>query len=245
MMTDNMDTSNPNLTPSDPEDVARAGQPSRRVSMGAWIMIALFVAFFVVIFLFTFLFVYNNNKENGLQAQFPAVTATPAVGTGGERIVVANIKAVPTVISEKVKLMATPTPPPTVANQPTPATKPPTPEPMEIEVTNYYTGASLTLTVKDDPSLLPTPVGNAKDATQVPVGAVTSATVKFLFYNKDGRVGGNWVDNVGPIPLGSSKDFTINIPTKPGLGNWDGTPDVRAVVYAVLVEAKLEPQKSR
>ncbi len=236
---DDLDTSTPVMTPTDAESAAMAGRPYPKPRASALIMTAVFFGFFMLIFVAAAFFIYGN-KENGLAAVFVEPSPTPVIPPGAERVQILNIKASPVVSSENVVVQVTATPVPSAT--PVPGV---TPQPMNVTVTNYYTGANLSLTIKDNLGLVPTPVA-AKAGAGTPTVAppsmapIQSVTLKIVFFNQDkDRAGnnisaGSWVASVGPIPLGGSKDFNITIPTKPGLGKWDGKGPVIATVYAIL-----------
>ncbi len=234
---DDLDTSTPLMTPTDAESAVMAGRPYPPPRTSALILTALLVGFMLVVFAAATFFIYNG-KQNGLTAAFPESSPTPVAPPGSERVQIPNISAAPVVSSENVIVQVTVTPVPSTT--PLPGTTPQ--PPMNVTVTNYYTGANLTLTITDKLNLLPTHapqiVGPGTPAVPTPaIAPMQSVILKIVFFNNDNSVAGSWVANVGPIPLGGSNDFTIAIPTKPGLGKWDGKGQIIATVYAIVTGA--------
>jgi hypothetical protein len=224
---DDLDTSTPVMTPTDAEDRAMAGRPYPKPRASALIMMVVFFGFFLLMFAFAAFFIYGNNKQNGLAEVFVEPTVTPAIPPGAERVQPSVISVSPVVSSENFLIRV-----PMLNSGLTPQT-------ISVTVTAHYTGANLTLRVTDEPNRIPTPV-EAKAGAGTPTVAppsmapIQSVSIKMVFYNQDGSATGNWLSSVGPIPLGGSKDFTITIAPKPGLGKWDGKGQVVATVYAIL-----------
>lgn len=224
---DDLDTSSAVETPTDAEDIALAGGPYPEPRRSGLILTALLFVFFIAIFVAAFLFIYNNGQQNGLTAALSEPTPTPAPPAGMERVVVSHINASPIVTSENVMVQITATPVPNIT--PSPGA---TPQSISVQATNYYTGANLSFTISDVVGNVSTP----QSGTPPPLAPIENAAIRFVFYNKDGTAAGSWIESFGPIPLGGSKDFTTTIPTKPGLGKWDGSQSIQPQVYAILTQ---------
>jgi hypothetical protein len=224
---DDLDTSSAVETPTDAEDIALAGGPYPQPRRSGLVLTVILFIFFMAIFAAALLFIYNNGQQNGLTAALAEPSPTPAPAPGTERIVVSAINASPIVSSENVMVQVTTTPVPNVT--PSPGT---TPQAISVQVTNYYTGATLSLTISDVTGNVPTPEGG----TPPPLAQIQNVAIRFVFYNSDGSAAGNWIESFGPIPLNGSQKFTTTIPTKPGLGKWDGTQSIQPNVYAILTQ---------
>lgn len=229
---DDMDTSTPFETPTDAEDIAQAeGRGTQPVSIGAKVMIALITGFFLMVFALTFyIYFAGGNQQNLLQAALDPGTPVPENATGTERI---NAVVVPGSIqivqsSTQRQAMVTPTKVPSATPIPNA-----TVVPYEITVTDYYTGANLKVRIKDNVGAVPTPQGGGTPEPSL-TAPIQTVTLRFVFYNTDKTSVGNWVANFGPIPLNGEKEFDVKIPSKPGLGNWDGKGSVQVITYAIL-----------
>lgn len=229
---DDMDTSTAYETPTDAEDIARAsGRAGQPISGGTKVMIALIIGFFLVVFVLTF-FIYfaGSNQQNVLQSAFDAGTPVPVNAPGTERISVQVLSVSTTQDSQQRQAMVTPT----KVRDATPAANV-TVVPYEITVTDYYTGASLKIKVKDSIAAIATPQGGGTPAPSL-TAPIQTVTLRFVFHNQDGTAAGNWVANFGPIPLNGEKDFDVQIPTKPGLGKWDGKGGIQIINYAIVTQ---------
>jgi len=89
-LADNIDTTTPDLVPTDPEDVQRIGR-SQRVSGSSWVLIGVLTIFFLAVFGGAS-FVYFTG---GINRFFPEPTPLPLSAVGTQRVVVKEVKAEP------------------------------------------------------------------------------------------------------------------------------------------------------